>query len=61
MFVKKFQNLWSRGWTAVLGLFNNYLEAGEGGAEKLELSSKNLGSTHPPKQKKIVLAPPLLC
>ena len=37
MFVKKFQNLWSRGWTAVLGLFNNYLEAvgGGGGAEKL--------------------------
>ena len=32
-----------------------------GGAEKLELSSKNLDSTHPPKQKKLVLAPPLLC
>ena len=32
-----------------------------GGAEKLELSSKNLDSTPPPKQKKLVLAPPLLC
>ena len=32
-----------------------------GGAEKLELSSKNLDSTPPPKQKKIVLTPPLLC
>ena len=29
-----------------------------GGAEKLELSSKNLDSTPPPKQKKLVLAPP---
>ena len=32
-----------------------------GGAEKLELSSKNLDSTPPPKQKKLVLTPPLLC
>ena len=31
------------------------------GAEKLELSSKNLDSTPPPKQKKLVLTPPLLC
>ena len=28
-----------------------------GGAEKLELSSKNLDSTPPPKQKKLVLTP----
>ena len=28
-----------------------------GGAEKLELSSENLDSTPPPKQKKLVLAP----
>ena len=27
------------------------------GAEKLELSSKNLDSTPPPKQKKLVLTP----
>ena len=42
------------------GLCNNYEERG---AEKLELSSKNLDSTPPPKkkQKKLVLAPPLLC
>ena len=42
------------------GLCNNYQE---GGAEKLELSSKNLDSTPapPPKQKKLVLTPPLLC
>ena len=40
------------------GLCNNYQE---GGAEKLELSSKNLDSTPPPKQKKIVLTTPLLC
>ena len=33
-----------------------------GGTEKLELSSKNLDSIPPPpKQKKLVLAPPLLC
>ena len=33
-----------------------------GGAEILELSSKNLDSTPPPsKAKKLVLAPPLLC
>ena len=40
------------------GLCNNYQE---GGAEKLELSSKNLDSTPTPKQKKLVLTPPLLC
>ena len=42
------------------GLCNNYQERG---AEKLELSSKNLDSTPPPppKQKKLVLTPPLLC
>ena len=37
------------------GLCNNYQEGG--GAEKLELSSKNLDSTPPPKQKKLVLTP----
>ena len=42
------------------GLCNNYQERG---AEKLELSSKNLDRPPPPpqKQKKLVLAPPLLC
>ena len=41
------------------GLCNNYQE---GGAEKLELSSKNLDSTPPPsKTKKISSNPPLLC
>ena len=40
------------------GLCNNYQE---GGAEKLELSSKNLDSTLPPKQKKNSSNPPLLC
>ena len=38
------------------GLCNNYQERG-GGAEKLELSSENLDSTPPPKQKKLVLTP----
>ena len=33
------------------GLCNNYQEEGGGGAEKLELSSKNLDSTLPQKQK----------
>ena len=41
------------------GLCNNYQEGG--GAEKLELSSKNLDSTPTPKQKKLVLTPRLLC
>ena len=36
------------------GLCNNYQE---GGADKLELSSINLDSTPPPKQKKLVLTP----
>ena len=40
------------------GLCNNYQE---GGAEKLELSSKNVDSTPPPKQKKMSSNPPLLC
>ena len=38
------------------GLCNNYQDGG-GGAEKLELSSKNLDSTPPPKQRKLVLTP----
>ena len=36
------------------GLCNNYQE---GAAEKLELSSKNVDTTPPPKQKKLVLTP----
>ena len=42
------------------GLCNNYQE-GEGGAEKLELFSKNLDSNPRLKQKKISYNPPLLC
>ena len=39
-------------------LCNNYQEGELGGwAEKLELSSKNLDSTPPPKQKKLILTP----
>ena len=33
------------------------IRKGGGGAEKLELSSKTLDSTPPPKQKKLVLTP----
>ena len=43
------------------GLCNNYQEGAGGAAEKLELSSKNLDSTPPSKQKKISSNPPLLC
>ena len=39
------------------GLCNNYQEERGRGAEKLELSSKNLDSTPPPKQKELVLTP----